>query len=57
VFSHCCARLFSPSQGDGYAIVQTKQAILVTEYAMPVQAAESVKIVEALADYMISVGY
>ncbi|KAJ7267225.1 profilin [Mycena rebaudengoi] len=49
--------IYGKKGGDGYAIVQTKQAILVTEYAMPVQAAESVKIVEALADYMISVGY
>ncbi|KAI6021495.1 profilin [Pisolithus microcarpus] len=42
---------------DGCTIVKTKQAILVTEYAAPIQHPESVPIVVALADYLKSVNY
>jgi profilin len=45
------------SQADGCLLVKTKQAVLVAEYVAPVQQAEAVKIVEGLADYLISVGY
>lgn len=38
-------------------IVKTKQAILVAEYNAPIQAAEATTVVEALADYLISVNY
>ncbi|KAF5309831.1 hypothetical protein D9619_010321 [Psilocybe cf. subviscida] len=42
---------------DGVVIVQTKQAILVAVYESPLQAPETTPIVEALADYMISVNF
>jgi len=38
-------------------LVKTKQAVLVTEYTLPIQAAEATPIVEGLADYLINVGY
>jgi profilin len=44
-------------QGDGAVLVKTKQAVLVAEYAAPVQAGEATPVVEGLADYLISVGY
>jgi len=43
--------------GDGACLVKTKQAVLVAEYAAPVQAGEATPVVEALADYLIGVGY
>jgi profilin len=44
-------------QGDGGVLVKTKQAVLVAEYAAPIQAAEATPVVEALADYLIHAGY
>ncbi|KAI9101239.1 profilin [Phlyctochytrium arcticum] len=45
-------------QGAGGIIaVKTKQAVLVTQYNTPVQPGEATKVVEALADYLISVQY
>jgi hypothetical protein len=44
-------------QADGAVIVKTKQAILIGEYAAPVQAPEATPVVETLADYLISVSY
>jgi profilin len=44
-------------QADGATIVKTKQAILVAEYAAPLQSGESAPVVEKLADYLISVNY
>ena len=44
-------------QGDGCVLVKTKQAILVTIYKAPIQAPEATPVVEALADYLIGVGY
>jgi profilin len=44
-------------QADGCVLVKTKQAILVAEYAAPIQAGEATIVVEGLADYLISVGY
>ena len=44
-------------QADGAVIVKTTQAVLVAEYEAPLQAPEATPIVEALADYLISVGY
>jgi len=44
-------------QADGCILVQTKQAVLVTEYVAPIQQAEAVLIVEKLADYLVDVGY
>ncbi|RDB16497.1 Profilin [Hypsizygus marmoreus] len=49
--------IYGKKQADGVAIVKTKQAILVAEYAAPIQAGESTPTVENLADYLISVGY
>ncbi|KAI6040245.1 profilin [Pisolithus marmoratus] len=42
---------------DGCTIVKTKQAVLVTEYAAPIQHPESVPIVVDLAEYLKSVKY
>jgi len=42
---------------DGTVIVKTTQAVLVAVYAHPVQAPEVTPVVEALADYLISLGY
>ncbi|KAJ6598217.1 profilin [Mycena vulgaris] len=49
--------IYGKKGADGYVIVQTTQAILVAEYAAPVQAPEAVKVAEGLADYLISVNY
>ncbi|KAF9781332.1 profilin [Thelephora terrestris] len=49
--------IYCKKQADGCLLVKTKQAVLVAEYVAPVQQAEAVKIVEGLADYLISVGY
>lgn len=48
---------FLSSQADGCVIVKTTQAVLVAEYAAPIQAPEATPIVESLADYLIGVGY
>ncbi|KAI8894928.1 profilin [Globomyces pollinis-pini] len=42
---------------SGVACVKTKQAILIAMYDEPVQPGECTKVVEALADYLISVNY
>ncbi|KAF8799814.1 profilin [Phlegmacium glaucopus] len=42
---------------DGVVVVKTTQAVLVAEYTAPIQAPEATKVVESLADYLISVGY
>ena len=44
-------------QADGCVLVKTKQAVLVAQYAAPVQASECTVVVENLADYLIGVGY
>ncbi|KAK4329964.1 Profilin [Rhodotorula toruloides] len=49
--------VYGKKQADGIIIVKTKQAILVAEYAHPTQPGEATKVVEELADYLISVGY
>ncbi|KAJ7130875.1 profilin [Mycena filopes] len=49
--------IYGKKGGDGYIIVQTKQAILVCEYTPPVQAPEAAKTAEDLADYLIGVNY
>lgn len=41
----------------GIAVVKTKQAILVGHYGEGTQAGNAVQTVEALADYLIKVGY
>ncbi|KAH9846389.1 profilin [Lenzites betulinus] len=49
--------IYGKKQADGCVIVKTKQAVLVAEYQSPIQAPEATVVVEALADYLISVGY
>ncbi|KAJ3138793.1 profilin, required for normal timing of actin polymerization in response to thermal stress [Physocladia obscura] len=45
-------------QGSGGVVcVKSKMAILIGVYADPTQPGEATKVVEALADYLISVGY
>lgn len=46
-----------PQGSGGVVIVKTKQAILIGVYDAPVQAGEATKVVEGLADYLISVNY
>ncbi|KAK7747763.1 profilin, required for normal timing of actin polymerization in response to thermal stress [Diatrype stigma] len=41
----------------GIVVVKTKQAILVGHYPEHVQAGNAAQTVEALADYLIKVGY
>lgn len=48
----------SYSQGTGGVVcVKTKQAVLIGLYDEPIQFGEATKVVEALADYLISVSY
>ncbi|BGP27019.1 profilin [Rhodotorula toruloides] len=49
--------VYGKKQADGIIVVKTKQAILAAEYAHPTQPGEATKVVEELADYLISVGY
>lgn len=44
-------------QADGAIIVKTLQAILVAEFVAPLQAPETAKVTEALADYLIEAKY
>jgi profilin len=53
---HCPLTILK-SQADGCVLVKTNQAILVATYVAPIQQPEAVKVVEGLADYLISVGY
>lgn len=38
-------------------MVKTVQAVLIAEYVAPLQAPETTKVTEDLADYLIGVGY
>ncbi|KAF9465991.1 profilin [Collybia nuda] len=49
--------IYGKKQADGVVIVKTKKAILIAEYIAPLQAPETTKVTEDLADYLISVGY
>ncbi|KAI2465488.1 profilin [Annulohypoxylon bovei var. microspora] len=42
---------------SGISVVKTKQAIIIAHYPESVQAGNSTQTVEALADYLIKVGY
>lgn len=46
-----------PQGKEGLVTVKTKQAVLVAHYPETVQPGEAAKVVEALADYLIGVGY
>ncbi|KAE8329910.1 profilin-1A [Aspergillus sergii] len=49
--------IYLNSQAGGAIVLKTKQAIIVAEYAAPIQAVEAAQQVESLADYLISVGF
>ncbi|TDL20284.1 profilin [Rickenella mellea] len=49
--------VYGKKQADGVILVKTNQAVLVAEYAAPIQAGEATPVVEGLADYLIGVGY
>ncbi|KAK9470508.1 profilin [Dipodascopsis tothii] len=49
--------IYGKKGAEGLVLVRTTQAILITHYPDGVQAGEATKIVEQLADYLISVGY
>ncbi|KAE8423274.1 profilin [Aspergillus pseudocaelatus] len=49
--------IYLKARADGAIVVKTTQAIIVAEYGAPVQHLEAAKVVEELADYLISVTY
>ncbi|CAO3697365.1 unnamed protein product [Rhizopus stolonifer] len=49
--------IYGKKNADGVCIVKTTQAILVATYKDGIQPGNCAKIVEGLADYLISVGY
>ncbi|KAI5848064.1 hypothetical protein BZA05DRAFT_119108 [Tricharina praecox] len=49
--------IYAKRNKEGIICVKTKQAVLIAHYPENVQAGEATKIVEALADYLIGVGY
>lgn len=49
--------IYGKHEEEGVIAVKTKQAILVGHYPKGVQAGEATKVVEQLADYLISVNY
>ncbi|KAK7206301.1 profilin, partial [Myxozyma melibiosi] len=49
--------IYGKKGAEGLICVRTKQAILIAHYPEGVQPGEATKIVEQLADYLISVGY
>ncbi|AET39547.1 profilin Ecym_4510 [Eremothecium cymbalariae DBVPG len=49
--------IYGRHEAEGIIAVRTKQTILIAHYPAGVQAGEATKIVEQLADYLISVQY
>ncbi|CCD23819.1 profilin NDAI_0C01580 [Naumovozyma dairenensis CBS 421] len=49
--------IYGRHDAEGVVCVRTKQTVLVAHYPPTVQAGEATKIVEQLADYLISVQY
>lgn len=49
--------LYAKKGDEGVVAVKTKQTVLVGVYAPPAVPGEAVKVVEALADYLISVNF
>ncbi|KAG4108122.1 profilin [Neocallimastix lanati (nom. inval.)] len=49
--------IYAKAGNDGCACVKTNQAVLIGTYVEPTQPGEATKIVESLADYLISVNY
>lgn len=49
--------IYGRHDAEGVICVRTKQTVLIAHYPANVQAGEATKIVEQLADYLISVQY
>lgn len=49
--------IYGRHDAEGIVCVRTKQTILIAHYPANIQAGEATKIVEQLADYLISVQY
>uniref|UniRef100_A0A060T3S8 Profilin n=1 Tax=Blastobotrys adeninivorans TaxID=409370 RepID=A0A060T3S8_BLAAD len=49
--------IYGKLNDTGIVAVRTKQALLIAHYSAPTQPGEATKVVEQLADYLISVGY
>ena len=49
--------IYGKAGGDGLCIVRTNQAVLIGVYNSPLLPGDANKVVEGLADYLISVGY
>ncbi|KAL2134669.1 hypothetical protein VTI74DRAFT_11180 [Chaetomium olivicolor] len=49
--------IYARKAKTGVCIVKTKQAILIGQYGENIQAGNATQTVEALADYLIGVGY
>ncbi|QLG72068.1 hypothetical protein HG535_0C04220 [Zygotorulaspora mrakii] len=49
--------IYGRHDAEGVICVRTKQTVLIAHYPPSVQAGEATKIVEQLADYLISVQY
>lgn len=49
--------LYAKKGDEGVVAVKTKQTVLLGVYAPPAVPGEAVKVVEALADYLISVNF
>jgi len=57
IYGKAAVCIYTNTQGDGVCIVRTNQAVLIGAYASPLLPGDANKIVEGLADYLISVGY
>merc|ERR1711874_359798 len=49
--------IYGKAGGDGLCVVRTNQAVLIGIYNSPLLPGDANKVVEGLADYLISVGY
>lgn len=49
--------IYGKAGADGACLVKTNQAVLVAVYTSPLLPGDANKVVEGLADYLISVGY
>ena len=49
--------IYGKKEQEGIVAVKTKQAVLIAHYAPGTQPGAAVTVVEALADYLISLGY
>ncbi|WFD00264.1 profilin, required for normal timing of actin polymerization in response to thermal stress [Malassezia yamatoensis] len=49
--------VYGKAGGDGLCVVKTNQAVLIGAYQSPLLPGDANKVVEGLADYLISVGY